>query len=139
MTNFIANTPEDFADIASELLRLAKDKKVILLHGDLAAGKTTLVKYLLNALGIDEEATSPTFSIMNEYGEDNKAYHYDIYQDGSEKFIKSNLWQNLLNDGYHFIEWSDSRIENLLLSVGIDFVRVEIEKQQNKRIVTVHE
>lgn len=139
MISFVANRPKDMENIAASILEQFGNKKIFLLHGDLAAGKTTLVKHLLYFLQINEEATSPTFSIMNEYGENNKAYHYDIYQEGSEKFINSNLWQNLLVEGYHFIEWSDDKVENLLANIGIEFVVINIEKLDNKRIVTVHE
>ena len=58
---------------------------VVILKGDLAAGKTTLVKAVVKALGVDDEVTSPTFSLQQCYGE--SIYHYDIYNHGLEYFI----------------------------------------------------
>lgn len=140
MKNFIIEHENQLQIVADAVLNRLQDKKVLLLYGDLASGKTTLVKYILESLEIHDEASSPTFSVMNEYGNDVKVYHYDIYQDGSEKFISSNLWQNTFSDGVHIIEWPDDRVENILNSVGIGFVKLEIEKQSdNKRIFKLYE
>jgi tRNA threonylcarbamoyladenosine biosynthesis protein TsaE len=53
---------------------------VIILRGDLAAGKTTFVKKMVKFLGVDDEVTSPTFSIQQCYGD--KIFHYDMYNKG---------------------------------------------------------
>ena len=53
---------------------------VVILKGDLAAGKTTLVKAVVKAMGIDDEVTSPTFSLQQCYGD--SIYHYDLYNHG---------------------------------------------------------
>lgn len=104
--------------------RLPKDKKIILLKGDLASGKTTFVKHFVKSKGLDTEVSSPTFSIMNSY--DNKIFHYDIYNHGVQKFIESGLLENLELDGYHLIEWADESLEKILKTYGFDYVIVEI-------------
>jgi tRNA threonylcarbamoyladenosine biosynthesis protein TsaE len=129
----------EMAQVAKELVNTLKHKNIILLKGDLASGKTTLVKYLLTELGVATPAVSPTFSLMIEYEHVPKIYHYDIYQNGSEKFISSNIWQNLLNDGYHFLEWADGRIEGLLRNLGMKFVVVKIRKAGEQRMVEIDE
>jgi len=108
-----------------------KDIYIILLKGDLASGKTTLVKEFVKSLGIGDEVSSPTFSIMNVY--DNRVYHYDIYNQGSEKFFESGLLENLELDGYHLIEWADERIRSILKSYGFSFLEVEIYPKDDKR------
>ena len=55
---------------------------VVILKGDLAAGKTTLVKAVVAAMGIEDTVTSPTFSLQQVYGD--KIYHYDMYNHGLE-------------------------------------------------------
>ena len=60
----------------NELVRVLPKSGVVLLSGDLASGKTTLVKAIIKAHDIDESVTSPTFSLMQIYGKD--IYHYDI-------------------------------------------------------------
>jgi len=137
MQTFETNSIKELENIAKLILLSIQDKKVLLFYGDLAVGKTALIKQLIKSLGINEEAVSPTFTVMNEYGDAIKAYHYDIYQNGSDGFIASNLWQNLLHEGYHFIEWADARVENLLESIGIKFVRIVMEKQNETRIIKI--
>ena len=97
---------------------------VILLRGDLASGKTTLVKEFVNSLGLSDEATSPTFLIQNIYGD--RVYHYDIYNEGVEKFIESGLLEELEKDGYHFIEWADERLEEIVKSYGFKVMTIMI-------------
>jgi tRNA threonylcarbamoyladenosine biosynthesis protein TsaE len=61
---------------ASELLKFAENVKTFLFEGDMGAGKTTLIKSLCSELGMKEMASSPTYSIVNEYEYTNgKIYH----------------------------------------------------------------
>ncbi len=73
-----------------ELVRVLPKSGVVLLSGDLASGKTTLVKAIIKACGIEESVTSPTFSLMQIYGKD--IYHYDIYQIGFDGMAKNGLF-----------------------------------------------
>ena len=107
------------------------DGGIVLLIGNLASGKTTLVQNFVKKLNLKDEATSPTFSILNVY--DDKVYHYDIYNEGSDKFLESGLLENLELKGYHFIEWADEKLENLVSTLGFEFLKVEIENLGNKR------
>ena len=99
---------------------------VVILKGDLAAGKTTLVKAVVNAMGIKDEVTSPTFSLQQCYGE--KVYHYDIYNHGLEYFISLGMLEELDKDGLHFVEWGDDELLSILVSAEIPTVVIEIEK-----------
>ena len=58
---------EDMPRAAAEFLRVIGDKKIIALRGKMGAGKTTLVAELMRQLKMDDEASSPTFAIANEY------------------------------------------------------------------------
>jgi len=76
--------------------------KVLLLYGDMGAGKTTLIKSLVKALGSHDDVSSPTFSIVNEYKVlDGLVYHFDLYRlkdieeayhFGIEEYLNSNQW-----------------------------------------------
>jgi len=99
---------------------------VVILKGDLAAGKTTLVKAVVKALGINEEVTSPTFSLQQCYG--NSIYHYDIYNHGLEHFVSLGMLEELDKDGLHFVEWGDDSLVEILSSAGISTVIIEIDK-----------
>ena len=109
---------------------------IVLLKGDLATGKTTLVQSFVAFLGLDVEATSPTFSVMNVY--DDKVFHYDIYNEGTAKFIESGLLENLEHKGYHFIEWADERLEEILSAYGFDPIMIEIKAANKAREYTIH-
>ena len=99
---------------------------VIVLKGDLASGKTTLVKAIAKNLGINDEVTSPTFSLQQCYGKN--IFHYDIYNHGLEHFISLGMLEELDKDGLHFVEWGDDELINILSSAGIDVMSIEIEK-----------
>ncbi len=115
---------ENLDQVSRRILELYPTMGIILLKGDLASGKTTLVKNFVKEIGLDEEVGSPTFSIMNSYA--NRVYHYDIYNGGVEKFLESGLLENLQENGWHFIEWADEKMELLLKSYGYEYIKIEI-------------
>ena len=110
---------------------------IVLLRGDLASGKTTLVKSFVKFLGLDVEVSSPTFSVMNVYGD--AVYHYDIYNEGTAKFIESGLLENLEKKGYHFIEWADEKLVSILDTYGFESIMIEIKALKNRREYSIHE
>ncbi|MFA6138717.1 MAG: tRNA (adenosine(37)-N6)-threonylcarbamoyltransferase complex ATPase subunit type 1 TsaE [Sulfurimonas sp.] len=99
---------------------------VVLLQGDLAAGKTTFVREMAKKLGVKEDVTSPTFSLQHCYG--NKVFHYDIYNHGLEHFISLGMLEELEKEGLHFIEWGDDKLLELLKFAGIETMKIEIKK-----------
>jgi len=102
---------------------------VVILKGDLASGKTTLVKAIVKALGIDDEVTSPTFSLQQCYGD--YIYHYDIYNHGLEHFLSLGMLEELEKDGVHFVEWGDDELLKILVDAEIPTVVIEIVKTSN--------
>ena len=104
-------------DVAKELLEQLPSG-VVILQGDLAAGKTTLVKALALELGVSESVTSPTFSLQQCY--DQHLFHYDINNQGLEQFIALGLLEELEKDGLHLIEWGDERLVELLVHASVD-------------------
>lgn len=99
---------------------------VVILQGDLASGKTTLTQAAARYLKIDEPVTSPTFSLQQCYGDD--LYHYDIYNHGIEHFLALGLLEELEKPGYHFIEWGDETLIELLKTAEIPAIVIAIEK-----------
>ena len=99
---------------------------VVILKGDLAAGKTTLVKAVVKAMGIDDAVTSPTFSLQQCYGKN--IFHYDMYNHGLEHFISLGMLEELDKEGLHFVEWGDDELLRILVNAGIPTVVIEIEK-----------
>lgn len=102
---------------------------VIILRGDLASGKTTFVKNMLKCLHVDEEVTSPTFSLQQCYGKG--IFHYDIYNHGLEHFISLGMLEELDKNGLHFIEWGNEDLINILKNAEIKTLIIDIEKKEN--------
>ena len=76
----ISHGPEQTREIAARLADTLKGGEVILLSGDLGAGKTTFTKGLAAALGVEETVTSPTFNYVKEYNGRLPLYHFDMYR-----------------------------------------------------------
>ena len=76
-------------EVAQELLTVAGRSGVWKLHGEMGAGKTTLVKAIGRCLGVTETMSSPTFSLVNEYrtGDGGKLIHFDLYRLKNEREI----------------------------------------------------
>lgn len=131
---------EQTKDLANAFAKVLKPPMVVLLTGDLGAGKTTFVKDVVSALGCDDLVTSPTFTLLNTYNAKFPVYHFDMYRLSSaeeamnvgfeEYFDKNTL------DGVCFVEWPEN-VEGLINDV--DYV-IEIEKNGDlRRIVTIKE
>jgi tRNA threonylcarbamoyladenosine biosynthesis protein TsaE len=100
--------------IAVQILSEVKSK-TLLFYGDMGAGKTTLIKALVKALGASDLASSPTFSLVNEYQTDQgKIFHFDFYRIEDEMEALDMGIEDYLNlDTWKFIEWPQ-KIEKLL-------------------------
>jgi tRNA threonylcarbamoyladenosine biosynthesis protein TsaE len=96
-------------DAIAESLVAAFEYKIILLKGDLGAGKTTLVKAIVKQLGSNEEVSSPTFGIVNELNIVNaKVFHLDLYRiENSEELQQFGFEEYLHSGDYCFIEWPE--------------------------------
>jgi tRNA threonylcarbamoyladenosine biosynthesis protein TsaE len=123
-------TPQEMFKLWQEL---AKKHKIILLFGDLWAGKTLLTKWFANGLWINEDKVqSPTYAYLNSY--DNKLLHIDMYRLENE----SDIWEKWINDQitnheYIAIEWPKF-IDILDIK---DYISVRITKDWDKRIVEI--
>ena len=85
-------------------------KKIILFHGNMGVGKTTLIKALSSELGVKNATSSPTFSLVNEYqANDNKlVYHFDVYRLNKEsEALDMGIDEYLYSGHWCFIEWAE--------------------------------
>ena len=122
--------------VAKQLIEQAKTK-TLLFYGGMGVGKTTLIKTIVRILGSDDDVSSPTFSIINEYKlKDEKIYHFDLYRInnledaynfGIEDYLDSEYWK--------LIEWPE-KIDSILYD---DFDRIEIKLDTvNNRILSLN-
>ena len=81
---------------------------IILLTGDLGAGKTTFTKGIAKGLSVEQTVTSPSFTIMNQYQGNLPLYHFDLYRiDDPDEFLELGLEEFLFGEGISVIEWSE--------------------------------
>lgn len=125
-------TLDNISEIVQHLDKQIGGKNiVVLLQGDLASGKTTLVKNYVKALGLTDVVNSPTFSIQSIYGDN--IYHYDVYNKTLEEFISLGLLEEFEKDGIHFVEWGDENLKKILDDYGFEVLVIKINKLNEKR------
>lgn len=103
----ISTSASQTQEIAKEYAKSLCKGDVVLLFGDLGAGKTAFTKGIAKALGITEEITSPTYAYMNDY--DGVLYHYDCYRLTSGEHAEAlGLTDYFYAGGICVIEWSNN-------------------------------
>lgn len=103
----ITNSREETIEFALGYGKNLKKGDVLLLNGDMGAGKTVFTKGIALALGINSEITSPTYAYLNDY--DGKLYHYDCYRLSSGEDAEAlGLTEYFYGNGVCVIEWSEN-------------------------------
>jgi tRNA threonylcarbamoyladenosine biosynthesis protein TsaE len=120
----VTKSPEDTREMAAALAPLAKAGDLVLLGGDLGAGKTTFVQGFGRALGVDEPITSPTFVLMRNYPGRLKLFHVDVYRlDHLQEVVDLGISELIDTEGVALVEWGDVAEPAL----PADFLDVRIE------------
>jgi len=109
MKKYMSKGPEETKDIGYRLGMLLKPGDVVGLYGELGAGKTTMVKGIARAFGIDErEVMSASFTIISEYATNPPFAHIDLYRiEDASDFSEIGLWDQLGGEGISVIEWPE--------------------------------
>lgn len=111
---FLAENKTETQKVAETLGLSLSGGEIIFLKGDLGAGKTAFVGGLLKGLGINADATSPTFSLVNEYNGEKTLYHFDMYRINTEEELYSIGFYDYLGSGAVIaIEWAENVIDYL--------------------------
>ena len=107
MSVFISKSREETLSFAESYAKTLRGGDVVLLDGDMGAGKTVFTKGLAKGLGIEEEVTSPTYAYMNDY--DGRLFHYDCYRiENVEQAERLGLADYFDMGGICVIEWSQN-------------------------------
>lgn len=128
----ITKSREETIKFAEEYGKTLRGGDVLLLDGEMGAGKTVFTKGIALALGINAEITSPTYAYLNDY--DGKLYHYDCYRLSSGEDAEAlGLTEYFYSNGVCVVEWS----ENIADVLPDNCKRVKIEKiDLNTRKIT---
>lgn len=111
----ISFTLAEIDAVARQLLDEVPDK-ILLFHGAMGVGKTTLIKSLARQLGVQDVTSSPTFGLVNEYEGDNgcRIYHFDFYRiENESEALDIGVEDYLYSDAWVFVEWPE-KIAGLL-------------------------
>lgn len=103
---YISNSLEETEKIAEDFAKTLKSGDIVLLSGDLGAGKTQFTKGVAKGLGINDTIPSPTFTIMNSY--ENRLFHFDLYRLHSfEELMNVGAEEFLYSNGISILEWPE--------------------------------
>lgn len=137
MTKITVKDLSELSAAASKILDLTDGKRVYLLYGEMGVGKTTLIKELCKQLGVVENVSSPTFSIVNEYhSADHRIYHFDFYRLKDEEEAYDLGYEEYFYSGaFCFVEWPD-KIADLLPEGAVKLCIASIDSQE--RLIEIH-
>ena len=135
----LSRSLEDTFKIGKELAISLRRGSLILLSGDLGAGKTSLTRGFVSNWGMEDLVTSPTFTLMNEYKNDDVfIVHFDLYRLNSlEEVIDIGLEDYAEEADYCLIEWPDIAIP--LLDLPMTHVKIRLGDNEHSRIIEIQD
>tara|TARA_B100000965_G_scaffold402887_1_gene429847 strand:+ start:612 stop:1031 length:420 start_codon:yes stop_codon:yes gene_type:complete len=124
MGNKLKYTLDTIHVVSDHIKDLVNNYTIFLFEGDMGSGKTTLIKQIVKDIGISENVKSPTFSLVNEYIENDLIiFHFDLYRINKENELDSIGFYEYLDSGkLCFIEWPNIAIQN----INKDYVLIKI-------------
>lgn len=117
---FLSHSAEETFAFAKRVADKLKGGEIILLNGDLGAGKTTFTKGLARALGVKETVTSPTFTYVKEYDGRLTLYHFDMYRvSDADEVYELGLEEYFYKGGVVVVEWNkfDDVKDHIIINV----------------------
>lgn len=133
---FVANSERETEELGARLAEVLEPGAVVAFTGGLGAGKTAFTRGLALGLGITGRVTSPTFTIVNEYGGGRlPLFHFDMYRLGSADELFDIGWEDyLVRGGVCAVEWSENVSDALEEAISVEIRRGASE---NQRIINI--
>jgi tRNA threonylcarbamoyladenosine biosynthesis protein TsaE len=135
--NFIIQNLADLPNTVRWLKPYLTGHSIVTLSGDLGSGKTTLVKAICNSMGVVDDVSSPTFSMINTYltAENQEIHHIDLYRLQSlDEALQIGIEDYLQKDSLTFIEWPEL-IDQLLPDDTLHLSLSHIDKERRKIVI----
>ena len=122
---YISKSEEDTINFASQFASKLQLSNIIILSGDLGAGKTKFTQGILKYFNLENEISSPTFTIVNEYTDSTiPIYHFDVYRLADIEEFYAIGGEEYFSKGICIIEWGEL-LENILPA---DYIKITINK-----------
>ncbi|RMA95994.1 tRNA (adenosine(37)-N6)-threonylcarbamoyltransferase complex ATPase subunit type 1 TsaE [Hydrogenothermus marinus] len=124
---------KELREFAKQFLKCLKGNEIILLYGNLGAGKTTFTKYLVSSIdeSLEDEVNSPTFTVMNIYETEKfPIYHIDLYR------VKDFDITDIIGTGLIIIEWAEYMDFE---DIEYPIIKVKINIKEDERIFNIEE
>ncbi len=135
--HYITSSQEETFDVGYELGKKAKKGDIFGLIGDLGTGKTILAKGIAKGLGINEEITSPTFTLLEVYEAAIPLYHFDLYRISDDSELENLFFEEYwYGDGVSVIEWAERAMKRL--SNDIFIIRLSYTGKNRRKITIEH-
>jgi len=135
----VTYSEEETKKVARDIANKINEPRVIVLNGELGAGKTKFTEGFLSYFGLENEISSPTFTIVNEYkNEKVSVYHFDVYRLADIDEFYAIGGEEYFSKGICIIEWGEI-IEDALPE---HYIKVDIQKDEEnveKRIINIEE
>ena len=126
----------ELSEIAKAIIENS-NHKILLFYGEMGVGKTTLIKEILKQLGVKDNVSSPTFSLVNEYKthDNTSIYHFDFYRiNNEEEALDMGIEEYFYSNNWCLVEWPN-KVENLL---PLKSVSITITSDSNQlRTITI--
>ena len=137
---FVTNSAEETIALGAKLAPILRDARIVLLRGDLGAGKTTLVKGIAEAFqaAVQDDVTSPTFTLVHEYrGPNRTLFHIDLYRIDTERELATLGLEDLSNEegSLLLIEWGE-KFERLQQLRDVEIVLERTGENSRKLALT---
>lgn len=138
MYSYISKCEEDTKELAKKIAPMLKKGDVIILTGELGAGKTKFTEGILTYFGLENEISSPTFTIVNEYTKnDVNIYHFDVYRLADLDEFYAIGGEEYFEKGISIIEWGET-IKEALPKERIEIKFEKYKDNENYRNINIY-
>ena len=128
--DYISKSEADTKELAYILSKYLKINDTVVLNGELGSGKTAFMQGVAKYFGIEDQITSPTFTIVNEYltNDNLNIYHFDVYRIEDEIEFSEQIGTDYFENGICFIEWGN--IIQSLLPKNTIYINIKKDEEE---------
>lgn len=141
MKKYITHSEIETEKLGYELAKKLNNNSIVVLSGNLGTGKTRIMRGIAKYFEIENEVSSPTFTIVNEYTPQannknvNKIFHFDVYRLSGPEDFEDSIGTDYFYNGLCIIEWGEI-IESILPPSTI-YITIDATENENERIITI--